>query len=204
MDIDINILVEKAQKGDHEAFAELVKASEKTVFNIAYRSLSNREDAYEISQEVFIKAFKNINKFDGKSSFKTWIYRIAVNTCIDEARKRKNKDTISLDKEISGEDDNYLIQVESNEDSPEEEYIKKDTSRLVQDSIDKLSLEHKTIIILRDLQGLSYDEIASSIGISLGTVKSRLTRARKNLKEILVKTGELNEFINVNNSERRR
>ena len=96
------------------------------------------------------------------------------------------------------------MQVESNEDSPEEEYIKKDTSRLVQDSIDKLSLEHKTIIILRDLQGLSYDEIASSIGISLGTVKSRLTRARKNLKEILVKTGELNEFINVNNSERRR
>lgn len=187
----IDILVQRAQQGDEEAFGTLILASEKLIYNIALRMMNNPEDAKDISQDVFIKAFKNIAKFDGKSSFSTWIYRIAVNTCIDEIRKRKGKDTLSMDKEIEGEENSFANQLESNEPTPEVQFLDKEKSIAIQNAINKLSLEHKTMITLRDLQGLSYTEISEAVGISIGTVKSRITRARKNLKDIIMQDGEL-------------
>ena len=184
------MLIKKAQKGDSNAFGELIMAYEKFVFNVACKMFSNPEDAEDIAQDVLIKAYKNIDKFDFNSSFSTWLYRITTNTCIDEMRKRKGKETYSIDEE--DEESGLSLQIKDTSPDAEETVIQQETVSEVRRAIDKLSEEHKTVIILRDLQDLSYEEVADTLGINVGTVKSRLARARKNLKDIILKDREQN------------
>lgn len=179
------LLIEKAKNGDIEAFEELIKQSEKIVYNIAYRMLNNCEDVKDISQEVFIKVYKNLKNFDEKSAFSTWIYRIAVNTCIDEMRKRKGKQTISIEEEVQQEDGAVKKQIPVQIETPEENYIKKERKEELLSAVEELSQTHKTVLTLRDLEGFSYAEIAEITETSVGTVKSRLSRAREQLKNIL-------------------
>lgn len=178
-------LIENASKGDIEAFGEIIKEYEKLIYNIAYRMFNNSEDAKDISQDVCIKIYKNIHKCKDYSTLKTWIYRITYNTCIDEIRKRKRKTTVTIDDMIETENGEIKRQLASDVLSPEEKYIQKETIQMVQDSISKLSYEHKSVIILRDINGLSYNEISSITGLSLGTVKSRIARGRESLKNIV-------------------
>ena len=182
MDIEI---VEKVLKGDIEAFSELIDKYEKMVYNLAYRVFNNTSDAEDITQEVFIKVYKNIYKCEGKQSIKTWIYTVAYNTCIDEIRKRKGKNNISLDMDLEGEEDNFSLEIASNEPTPENVLIQKEGLLEIEQAINSLNEINKSLIFLRDIKGFSYNEISEIMGLNIGTVKSRLNRARNALKNIL-------------------
>lgn len=190
---EITLLIQKAQKGDTNAFGTLVASYEKFIFNVACKMFSNSEDAADIAQEALIKAYKNIDKFDFNSSFSTWLYRITVNACIDEMRRRKGKDNISIDAE--DEESGLTLQIEDTSLGAEERVIQNETVSEVRMAIDKLSEEHKTVIILRDLQDMTYEQVAETLNLSIGTVKSRLARARKSLKDIILKDREQKENV---------
>lgn len=180
-------LVEESRKGNVDAFEELIKDYKKSTYNIALRVLRNVEDAEDASQEALIKIFKNIYKFNMESTFKVWMYRIVVNTCID-FRRRKSINTTSIDEKIdlgSGREIQREIPDESN--NPDALIERNYSTQLVNDSINMLEDDFKTIIILRDIKGFTYDEISQILSCNLGTVKSRLSRARKKLKELLEK-----------------
>lgn len=197
-----DILIKSALNGDISAFEELIIQYEKKVYNVALRVLKNPDDAMDISQEVFIKIYKNLDKFDGKASFSTWLYRITTNTCIDELRKRKGKETYSIDNDIENEEGSYKREFVDNSPTPEEQTIIKESGNEIIKAMENLSDEHRTIIILRDIEGLSYNEIADITGVSIGTVKSRISRARLSLKNI-IKNREQKYIKVVNINERR-
>lgn len=185
------ILIRKAKQGNMTAFEKLILQHEKTVYNIAYRMFHNEEDAKDMSQEVFIKVFRWIEKFDENAAFSTWLYRIAVNTCIDEIRKRKGKETYSMEENYETDDGEMKKQYVYDGPTPEESYLQKEMAEDVQGAINQLSPDHKTLVILRDVQGFSYAEIAEIVDCSLGTVKSRISRARLQLKNIMMQNREL-------------
>ena len=171
-------LIEKSQMGDVEAFGMLVSLYEKKIYNLSLRISGNSEDAFDISQETFIKIFKNIEKFKGESSFSTWIYRIATNTAYDYL-KYEAKPKRSLD------DDENPIEIIDKTISPEQATETDEEMKTIGKAINKLSLEFRQVLVLRDIEGYSYEEIADILKLELGTVKSRISRARKNLKKIL-------------------
>lgn len=188
-----NALIKKAKAGNMTAFERLIISYEQSVYNIAYRMFNNEEDAKDMSQEVFIKVYKNIAKFDENSKFYTWLHRITVNTCIDEIRRRKGKETNSIDDIVEMDEGNLKKQYQSDSKTPEDKLISKENIENIKAAISSLSENHKMLIILRDIQGLSYLEISEITGISLGTVKSRLARARVHLKDIIINSMELSK-----------
>lgn len=183
-------LIQRAKNGDSEAFGELIASHERLVYNIALRTVKNPEDARDISQEAFIKAYKNIKKFDEKSAFSTWIYKITVNTAIDEMRRRKGKETVSADMELDLGEGSVAMQLIDGDGTPEEEAVRQETRRDILSAIDMLSEEHRRVVVLRDLNGLSYSDIAEITDSTMGTVKSRLARARAQLRNILLEISE--------------
>ena len=180
-DID---LVRRAKSGDMVAFDQLVYNYEKKVYLMAYRSTANEQDALDISQEVFIKVYRSIASFKEESSFSTWLYRITSNVLIDFSRKKQNKSTLSLYVENEDEEELY-IDLPSREDTPEQAYEAKSLREEIQKALLSLSERHRQIVIMRDINGFSYTEISEILNISEGTVKSRLARARENLRRIL-------------------
>lgn len=191
MDIDIEkMLVKKAKKGDIDAFEQLVTDNEKVIYNIIYRIMNNPEDTYDISQETFIKAYTKINQFNEESKFSTWLYRIATNTALDELRKRKGKETFSIDQTIEVNDNDIMPQHEDESENIEEKVEKKETAGIIEQALGELNEDHRVILTLRDIQELSYDEIAETLKITLGTVKSRISRARREMKNILMQDKE--------------
>lgn len=181
MPVDEALLILRAQKNDSAAIEALIYAYEKRVYNIAFRFMGNEADAWDMAQESLIKIYKNISSFKSHSLFSSWVYRLTANTCLDGLRKRK-KTPLSLDHTIeSGA--TYEDTINS---SPEDYALAAERSKDIQIAIDSLSDEHKSVIIMRDISGLSYEEIAESLGISLGTVKSRISRGRAKLKEQLI------------------
>ncbi|WP_066504342.1 RNA polymerase sigma factor [Abyssisolibacter fermentans] len=183
-------LIKKCQKGDIDAFETLISSYEKIAYNIALKMLKNREDAMDISQEAFIKVFKSIDKFNFKSSFSTWLYRIVVNTCIDHLKKKKK--VYSIDSTVETQNGEIHTEIPDTTNNPEQLMEKKLTKELVHRSINELSETHKVVIVLRDIQGFSYEEISQIIGCSQGTVKSRISRARSALKKIIINDTEQN------------
>ncbi|MDO4618122.1 MAG: sigma-70 family RNA polymerase sigma factor [Clostridia bacterium] len=181
-----NELVAKIKKGDMHAFSALVKAYESKVINISYSLLSSREDALDAAQEIFVKIYRNIDSFRGDSTVSTWIYRITKNVCCDYLRKRKSN-VISLDEE----DEDKKIEIPDETSSPGEVLEKKETVNLVRNAISKLDENQRIVITLFDIEGLSYEEISDIIKCPLGTVKSRLYRARESLRKILADHREL-------------
>jgi len=184
-------LIKKCVKGNIEAFEELIAKYEKTAYNIAFKMLRNQDDAMDVSQEAFIKVFKSIKTFNFESSFSTWLYRIVTNTCLDFLRKNNNN-VYSIDSPINTEEGEIQRDIPDTVNTPEEMLEKQLTKELVQNSINKLDDNHKAVIILRDIEGFSYEEISQILGCSLGTVKSRISRARNNLKDIILKDKEQN------------
>ncbi len=180
------ILVKKSISGDVDAFEELIKGYKKMAYNIALRVLRNKEDAEDISQEALIKVFKNIGSFNMKSSFKVWLYRIVMNTCLDFKRK-KNIVTYSIDKPLENDENEIMQDIPDNTYNPDIVIQNELESKMLYDSIDSLDDDFRTVIVLRDMQGLSYKDIASVLSCNEGTVKSRLNRARNKLKEIITK-----------------
>ncbi|HHY83882.1 MAG TPA: sigma-70 family RNA polymerase sigma factor, partial [Clostridiales bacterium] len=184
-------LLAKAKKGDIEAFEKLVENYQKKAFNIAYRMMGDYDDANDMTQEAFIRVYKSIKNFKEQSSFSTWIYRIITNVCLDELRKRKNASVVSIDEDVKLDDSDVKRQIESDGPTPEETAERNELKRLVGDAIKDLSDEHRAVIVLRDLRGFSYEEIAGILKCPEGTVKSRISRARQALKDILKAKREL-------------
>jgi len=180
--------VERARKGDLDAFNELVIRYQKTAYNVAYRILGDAEAAADAVQDAFLKAFKNIRRFRG-GSFKSWMFRIVTNTCYDVLRARKRRPSSSLDgMEVEL---NHTPLGDSGVESPEEYAIRQELNRLIQEAINSLPPEQRVIIVLSDIEGFDYREISETLGIPLGTVKSRLSRARAKVRDLLLAQEEL-------------
>lgn len=190
--VDENKLVNKAVKGDNSAFEALMEKHMGIIYNIALRMTANQDDAEDMTQEIMIKIFRSLGSFKGNSKFSTWIYRVAVNTCLDELKKKKNKKHLSLDAEISGDDGENQIEIKDDSPSPEKLAEQNELRDMVAAAVKLLSDEHRAIIVLRDIRGMSYSEIAGILGCSDGTVKSRISRARAQLKMILEKEYNFN------------
>jgi len=189
-------LIKKAIDGDTSAFESLIIPYEKKVYNIALQMFKNEHDAYDAAQEVLIKVYKNLSKFKFESAFSTWLHRLAMNTCIDEYRKRKRHMTHTTSMDQNTNDDSKPVkQFEDHHPTPEQAVLSKERVQEVRDALDQMKEEQKLMIVYRDLQGMTYDEIATLCDCNLGTVKSRIARSRKSLKDIIVKTRALQNTI---------
>ncbi len=182
-------MIALCRNGDREAFNALVLKYQKQVFNIAYGMLSDYEDASDAAQDVFIKVYRSIASFRGQSSFSTWLYRICSNVCNDMLRKRQRRGiSISLDND---EEDNPASHLPSEEPTPAERLEESERSRAVREAINGLRKEYREIIVFSDMEQLSYEEIAKILRCPVGTVKSRLNRARNALRKKLSEKREL-------------
>lgn len=183
-------LIKRCKDGDRNAFNELFAMYENKVINIAYGMLSDREDAYDAAQEVFIKVYKNIASFKENSSLSTWIYRITSNTCNDILRKRQRSvGTVSINSTYDEEEKD--MELKDTAPTPAEFAEMTETQCAVREAISELSDEYREVITLCDIEDLSYDEISGIINCPVGTVKSRINRARNALKKKLSEKREL-------------
>ena len=177
-------LVQRCAARDEAACAELVSEHQRMVVQLATNLLGDRDEALDLSQEVFLRVFRTIHRFRGQSSLRTWIYRIAVNQARNRHRfwrRRHRNDQVSLDAHIAlhGEFPSVLGL------RPDRLFEQKELGARLQEALDRLPFDQRTVIVLREIDGLSYDDIAYSLGVAIGTVKSRLTRARQALREDL-------------------
>lgn len=185
-------LISLIKLGDREAFNILVKRYEKKVFNILYLQLGPINDLEDLAQEVFLRIFKNINKFRGEAQFSTWIYRIVLNLSYDY--KRKNKNIFSLNENIDEKSQEVFENIiPTTEDDPEKTLERMELRMRIRKAIKSLSKEYQEVLILREFEGLSYEEIAKILNCPMGTVESRLFRARDELRKKLI--GELKEEL---------
>lgn len=188
------LIVQRVLEGDTNAFEELVLEYEKKVYSVALRMLNNSEDAADMTQEAFIKAYNSLSGFRGDSKFSVWLTRIVSNLCLDFMRSRNRRPTVSLSMEDEDGEDVQLDIADSSQ-SPEELLERSLTRESVRRGLQSLPEDYREILLLREIQGLSYDEIAAALDIEVGTVKSRIFRGRKKLCDYLIKDGNIPEFV---------
>ena len=183
-------LIRSFQSGEKTAFDQLVIRHKDRIFNLCYRLLGDYNEANDYAQETFIKAFKSLKGFRFESSFSTWLYRIAVNNCknrLNSLEKRFQVKMISIETPKYTGENNPVLEIRDDSPSPANGLERKEKAVLIQTAINSLPAEQKMVIILRDIEGRSYEEIAETTGLALGTVKSRLARGRMELKNKLRK-----------------
>ena len=186
--------IERVLQGDANAFEHLVHAYEKNVYNLALRSLGNPQDAEDVTQEAFLKAYRSLSSFRGDSKFSVWLYRIVSNLCLDLLRAKQRRPVQSLTVENDeGEVDE--LEISDEHFSPEKLLDRKLTRESVQRGLASLPDDSRQILLLRELQGMSYEEIGDTLGLEPGTVKSRIFRARKKLCAFLLQDGNLPDSI---------
>jgi len=179
-------LIIRAAKGDASAFNELLSGHEKKMYAVCLRMCANHEDAQDCLQEAMLRVYRSISGFKGQSSFSTWLYRVTMNTCLDELRRRKNKQATSLDGLLEtgwSPADEY--------DTPEHRALESERRTEVRRMIKELPEDMRSAVVLRDIQGFSYDEIAQILDINVGTIKSRISRGREKLREKFLAKAEL-------------
>jgi RNA polymerase sigma-70 factor (ECF subfamily) len=186
---DEKVLIRQVLDGDTEAFSQLVTAYEKQVYNLCLRMVNDPEDASDLAQDAFIRAWQGLRFYKFEASFATWLYRLTTNVCIDFLRRKKRRPTVSLTVEDDGE--SQELELPSQEAEPEEVVLEKERRRQLASAMEKLDEEGRTILTLRVVEELSYEQIAEVLGIKVGTVKSRLARARLRLKNILQLNGNI-------------
>jgi RNA polymerase sigma-70 factor (ECF subfamily) len=182
-------IVEAGQRGDVEAFNQLVRLYEGRVYNLCYRMLGDADAAADVTQDTFISAYRNLNKFRG-GVFRSWLLRIATNACYDALRARKRRPAVSLDAAQEADDDGPAFDIADPAESPDDTALRRELAAAIQRGIAELPEDQRIVVILSDVQGLAYEEIAVVTNTNLGTVKSRLSRARARLRDIL-RAGEL-------------
>ncbi len=180
--MDEEALIERAKQGDIDAFNRLVLHYQEHVYNVAYRIMGEPQSAEDATQETFISAYKALKRFRG-GSFKSWLMRIATNACYDELRRRKRRPQTSLD-ELTAEHESFSF-LRSPDDGPEKVQQQLEVMRAVEDCLRTLPDEQRITAVLGDVEGYDYQEIAGITGVSLGTVKSRMSRARAKLRDCL-------------------
>jgi RNA polymerase sigma factor (sigma-70 family) len=183
---DENQLILAAQKGDHEAFNELVLIYQDAVYNLAYRILGEPNSADDVTQNTFITAFRSLAGFRN-GSFRSWLFRIATNSCYDDLRKRGRHPSLSIDFADEMEERSFWPYASSKpENSPEQIYLRHELEQTIQQAMNALKPEQRMVVILVDLQDMDYQETAQALRIPVGTVKSRLARGRERLQQILI------------------
>lgn len=183
-------LVTRTRAGDRAAFDELVNRHASKVFRLARHITRNDADAEDVLQDAFYKAYSKLDQFNEEAQFYTWLVRIAVNEALMRLRKKRNSKTVSLDAEIETDDGNIRREAESLDDDPEQEFSRDQTRRMLETAIDSLEESYRTVFVLRDVEGLSTQETADMLELSVSAVKSRLLRARLQLRDKL--KGRLN------------
>lgn len=178
-------LAEQAKQGSKQAFTELVERYAARVFRVARHITKNDQDAEDVLQETFLKAFSRLDQFEGGSKFYTWLVRIAVNEALMKIRRQKRHATVSLDQELETDDGSLVREVRSAGEDPEQHYGREELRTRIEDAIDGLSETYRAVFVLRDVEGLSTDETAQMLGLSISAVKSRLLRARQQLRQKL-------------------
>jgi RNA polymerase sigma-70 factor, ECF subfamily len=178
-------LVQAAKRGDDSAFEELVRRYDRNVFRIAQHITQNREDAEDVVQEAFLKAYGNLARFQEQSKFYTWLVRIAVNEALMKLRRRKPERTVSLDEDIKTEEDSMPREIADWSPNPEQQYTQAELREILSKTIQGLPPGFRTVFVLRDVEGLSTEETAAALELSVPAVKSRLLRARLQLRERL-------------------
>jgi RNA polymerase sigma-70 factor (ECF subfamily) len=187
--MDEQALIASARKGDARAFNQLVLLYQSMAYNLAYRILNDQDAAADATQDAFVSAFKAMRKFRG-GSFKAWILRIVTNACYDQLRSKQRRPTESLDDMLVEQD--YVGYLRDDAEQPDELAERRELNRAIRGGIASLPPEQRTVLVLSDVQGLNYQEIVEVTGLSLGTVKSRLSRARTKLRDYLLEQkGEL-------------
>lgn len=176
-------LIQQSCAGSIDAFEQLILLYEKRVYTIAYKYMGNHEDANDMAQEALIKAYQSIGSFRGEAAFGTWLGKITANRCLDELRKRKKLQTTSLEDTLELEEGSVKKELESFAVTPEEHAVQQETAAYMQMLIGELKEEYRVAIVLREMDGYSYEAIADSLSCSVGTVKSRISRARQYLRE---------------------
>lgn len=187
---DTKLLVKQSQQGNTRAFEQLVNMYQDRIYTLSCQLTGNRADAEDLAQNVFIKAYRSLPSFRNEADFGTWLYRIAVNLSINE--KRKRRPDVYLDNPVQTREGEMPRMVASDTDSPEDAYEKKEFRSMIREALEELSAEHKAVLVLREIQGYSYDEIAVMLDCSLGTIKSRINRARQTLKKEITKLASKN------------
>jgi RNA polymerase sigma-70 factor, ECF subfamily len=178
-------LVQAAKAGDVSAFEDLVKRYDRNVFRIAQHITQNREDAEDVVQDAFLKAYQNLGQFQGQSKFYTWLVRIAVNEALMRLRRRRPERMVSLDEDVKTEDDSVPREVADWSPNPEQQYSQAELKDILTRTIQGLPPSFRTVFVLRDVEGLSTEEAAEALDLSIPAVKSRLLRARLQLRERL-------------------
>jgi RNA polymerase sigma-70 factor (ECF subfamily) len=181
------LLVEAARAGDIKAFEALVRRYDRNVFRIAQHITQNREDAEDVVQDAFLKAYQNLGQFQGQSKFYTWLVRIAVNEALMRLRRRRPERMVSIDEDVKTEEDSMPREIADWSPNPEQQYTQAELKDILGKTIQGLPPSFRTVFVLRDVEGLSTEETASALELSVPAVKSRLLRARLQLRERLNK-----------------
>jgi len=184
---DESALVARAREGDLAAFNELVNEYSRKIFRLAKHITQNDEDAEDVLQETFLKAFEHLGNFQGQSKFYTWIVRIAVNESLMKLRKRKSDRTVPLDEPVDTGEDTVVREIAVWHENPEKQYSQEELARILDEAVQSLRPAFRTVFVLRDIEELSTEETAEALGISIPAVKSRLLRARLQLREKLTR-----------------
>ena len=178
-------LVQAAKQGDVSAFEQLVKRYDRNIFRIAQHITQNREDAEDVVQDAFLKAYENLEQFQGNSKFYTWLVRIAVNESLMKLRRRKTSKTVSMDEDVETEEGSMPREFADWSPNPEQQYGQSELGDILRKTIQGLPTSFRTVFVLRDVEGLSTEETAEMLSLSIPAVKSRLLRARLQLRERL-------------------
>ena len=184
---DESALVAQAKAGDQNAFAELVNRYERKIYRLAKNITRNDEDAEDVLQDAFLKAYTHLDNFKGDSKFYTWIVRIAVNEALMRLRKRKTDRSVPLDEPVELGEETVQREIAVWEDNPEQQYSQEEWRRILDEAVESLKPDFRTVFVLRDIEELSTEETAETLGISVPAVKSRLLRARLALRETLTR-----------------
>lgn len=187
---DESALIQKAASGDRDAFSQLLEQYQKKIYHHALRMLGSSEDAADVTQEVFLLVWKHLSSFQGESSFSTWLYLVTKNRCIDFIRREKRRrGELSLD----DEERDLASALPDTSPTPQDALEQKELRRTVQEGLSHLSDDHRQVLVLREIDGLSYEEIGQILDLSPGTVKSRIARARLALAKFLRESGNFSE-----------
>ena len=185
--VDESTLVAQSRRGDTVAFGELVRRYEAKIFRLAQHVTQNREDAEDVLQETFMKAYEHLDQFQGNSKFYTWIVRIAVNQALMKLRRRKTDKSVSLDETIDTGEDTIVREIAAWDEDPEQRFSREELGGILDTAVDSLEPPYRSVFVLRDIEELSTEETADALGLSIPAVKSRLLRARLQLREKLTR-----------------
>jgi len=185
--VDESLLVAQAREQDTRAFGELVRRYEGKIFRLAQHITQNREDAEDVLQETFMKAYEHLDQFQGNSKFYTWIVRIAVNQALMKLRRRKTDKSVSLDETIDTGEDTIVREIAAWDENPEQKFSREELGEVLDTAIQSLEPLYRSVFVLRDIEELSTEETAEALSLSVPAVKSRLLRARLQLREKLTR-----------------